>query len=94
MIGSVPQRDQKRREGQGGVLCACLPACELTMASAASSDEPVKSDELVCLDLFNAAMYGKLDEVTRLAEEKGVVNKVTWTTVPVTRSCSSHPMCV
>ena len=41
------------------------------MGNAASSD--------VCLDLYKAAMYGKLDEVTRLlplAEEKGVVNKV------------------
>ena len=59
----------------------CVPACscELTMASAASSDEPVRSDEKVCLDLWNAAFDGKLDEVTRLlplAEEKGVVNKV------------------
>ena len=57
----------------------CLPACELTMASAASSDEIVFSDEEVCLDLYNAAMYDKLDEVARLlplAKEKGVVNKV------------------
>ena len=49
------------------------------MASAASSDEPVTSDEKVCRDLFNAAGNGKLDEVTRLlplAKEKGVVNKV------------------
>ena len=45
-----------------------------------SSDKPVFSDERVCFDLVHAAMCGKLDEVTRLlplAEEKGVVNKVT-----------------
>ena len=56
-----------------------MPACELTMASAASSDEIVRSDEKVCDDLWNAARGGKLDDVTRLlplAEEKGVVNKV------------------
>ena len=56
-----------------------MPACELTMASAASSDEPVESDEKVCDDLRRAAYNGKLDEVTRLlplAKEKGVVNKV------------------
>ena len=49
------------------------------MASAASSDEIVYSDEKVCADLRNAACTGKLDEVTRLlplAKEKGVANKV------------------
>ena len=50
-----------------------------SVATAASIDEIAYSDEKVCDDLYNAALHGKLDEVTRLlplAEEKGVVNKV------------------
>ena len=78
------REEQRREEKRGARRCAvclpaCLPACELTMASAASSDEPVESDEKVCLDLFKAALLGKLDEVTRLlplAKNKGVINKV------------------
>lgn len=49
------------------------------MASVADSEAPTWSDEQVCLDLYNAADNGKLDEVTRLlplATEKGVVDKV------------------
>ena len=49
------------------------------MGNEASSDEIVESDETVCDDLYNAAIYGKLDEVTRLlplAKEKGVIDKV------------------
>ena len=49
------------------------------MASPASSDAPVESEENVCEDLFMAAYNGKLDEVIKLlplAEEQGVINKV------------------
>lgn len=51
------------------------------MASVASDDddEPVIADDKACLDLYNAAIFGTLDEVNRLlpvATEKGVVNQV------------------
>lgn len=74
MIDSAPENHI--REG----LRRC--AFELTMASAApaaGSDEPVESDEYECLDLFNAAWNGKLDEAKKqlpLAKASGVVNKV------------------
>lgn len=44
-----------------------------------SSAKPVESNSQVCLDLWQAAEDGKLDEVTRLlpqAKKKGVLNKV------------------
>ena len=73
-------REHRRQEEERGKEVCCVPACELTMASAASSGEIVTSKEKVCVDLYKAASNGKLDKVSRLlpvAEEKGVINKVT-----------------
>lgn len=75
------ERAKRAQEKGGARRCGvCLPACELTMASATGSDDELGfSMEKVCLDLQHAAAGGNLDEVTRLlplAKEKGAVNKV------------------
>lgn len=65
------------------------------MASVASDDddEPVIADDKACLDLYNAAIYGTLDEVNRLlpvATEKGVVNQVCSSTEKKGRERGGH----
>ena len=77
-FGAPPTAPYKYQARSSGVVIGRTSAP--APAPAGSRGEPVESAEKVCLDLYLAARWGKLEEVTRLlsmAEEKGVVNKVT-----------------